>query len=1325
MSKLELPSDIDLGTPDGIAALNEVLRSMPSGGTAATDKGGRGARAPLYTLALPPAPDFDVDLSPLDTAAARISALTLAGGSGADAVTTVTFQCWYVDEHDGPLTTLAADIAADAESLELTDATGFADGDILLLDGEFLVVGTPTGAVFPITAHGMLSSSADVHYASTCTVLKASKQIATCNFAPGFFRTDDARAWSADIYLPELKLGAVAAQASNAGGNSPWHIVSLTGSAEHGLRLTSPSVPGGTATVFSKTDEDFTLPAGWNSIYVLASSRDCTITMPATAVSEGVPETVTRMAGSAYDVIVAPATGDKLNGSATPYHLTQDGESRTWVGGKVADRNWIETSSAGESITPPPAAAAPNVTTATCVPYYTDSQGGAETATGRLSGYKGVITLPDVSTPHFDELKRIEVYGTPADGKERILDTKNAPWADNTVDWRTYAWERPGANTTLSNVRFVCFNSDGTATPDPFTIASVAVVGQPNPPSLPDSVACTENPAERWRDDVNLPHAVLRPTATLPANSRAMWMIWWLSKDGGATWTLLGKNWLSETARYDTLAPAAGQTWKIKGASGNYWGENSIDAGRTADFSVDGLSPVATTGPTSVRSASASYTLDDIAFYPTIAATNPTDVNFFTSQITVQLVNAAGSPAPWYEGVERNVVQIARPGAWSITDTFGWTKPKPTEPADGYRYFRLRIRALTRADQSSLQHCWAGDADHYDLYVSESQQIDIATVDPSSLRNLTVEGGLLQPTTDNGSNLAANPQFEYQGATAAEAAGWGMGAYSGGTVQRISAGLPAGVLGKACIEIIPPYDASGAWLAQPATLAGYTGPKYFTCQPGDIVTLRVRAKGSADFNGQMSAIIRFVDTTYLTDPAHGGSSDAPWDTRNASEITDWTWFESSCIVPNTVSSGQVPSYFWLYAAWVTGATAGKVWVDSVILERAPAKVNLRVSTGFEGTEFGVDTGTGLFTQTGLNLTKAIVGSYKGSEFEVVYDAAEARTVMRVKALSAAKINTDILSVGGNGQVSKFAVFNKSGNAPIGWIGDDSGEWIRNVASISAAGYVTLTAPAPVLPAIDDWLIVDATADNNGDGYPDSDGTYPVAAVYDASHFTLGNWPGTSTGAVGVVAKGSGAVGAWFWMCRFGGKNPFDAKAIVDSNGNLLILDATFQLKRRETNTNPGTTYVWYTAKIDTAFTIPAGGGSGTPAGTTNFTGLSISRDASANHRAAFINRGVICFNPNNYRVAAMVSYNGDGYGGDSGSFWGESWVADAYGNIKARMEGSAGGVYGAFHGMTIWPTYRQGLNGVYVIPTSWGSYYVGIASGCVYAMQLGSQPAFP
>ena len=259
------------------------------------------------------------------------------------------------------------------------------------------------------------------------------------------------------------------------------------------------------------------------------------------------------------------------------------------------------------------------------------------------------------------------------------------------------------------------------ATPTPNLVMAVAPANRPLQPS---SVSCSEHAAERYLSTPdNLTHGWIYPVATLPANHRAKYVIWWLSRDNGSTWDWLGQSWTTETPRYDVLIPVAGGTWKVKASTGCDSGDNGPDVTTVSPaFSVGALA-----APTACGVQNAAITLpvlretnaDGVQFWglEAIAWTNPTaaaDPNFFHSRLRVRIVDADGNAAPSEQGGDLATVDedAVAGGTHVCTLVHGW---EYNPEGSLYAYARFDVIVKNRAGAEVVQNCWPGGADHYDV----------------------------------------------------------------------------------------------------------------------------------------------------------------------------------------------------------------------------------------------------------------------------------------------------------------------------------------------------------------------------------------------------------------------------------------------------------------------------------------------------------------------------------------------------------------------------------------------------------------------------------
>lgn len=171
---------------------------------------------------------------------------------------------------------------------------------------------------------------------------------------------------------------------------------------------------------------------------------------------------------------------------------------------------------------------------------------------------------------------------------------------------------------------------------------------------------------------------------------------------------------------------SAAETWEFVMSPHTSWdGHRLWFAPGNINYDSIVVQPV---GPPADFGASAAASVTDVDInlaeldaygWPTFAVevswTHPTaDSNFFHSKLTVQLVDAAGNPAPGMLGDERRAGGDAGPGL-TITQHFG-----PWGPAGHptYNRFRLRLYFVSRLADETLQATAWGGAAYYDINTS-------------------------------------------------------------------------------------------------------------------------------------------------------------------------------------------------------------------------------------------------------------------------------------------------------------------------------------------------------------------------------------------------------------------------------------------------------------------------------------------------------------------------------------------------------------------------------------------------------------------------------
>lgn len=118
-----------------------------------------------------------------------------------------------------------------------------------------------------------------------------------------------------------------------------------------------------------------------------------------------------------------------------------------------------------------------------------------------------------------------------------------------------------------------------------------------------------------------------------------------------------------------------------------------------------------------VSGLSVEYTQDGMAYWVFVVSwTNPAaDANWFATRMTVQLVDAAGNPAPVEAGAEREVCNYWGAGEHVEHRIWGWPVP---DPAAQYKHCRLRLYAVNQALEPTLfSQAWGGQP-YYDVLPS-------------------------------------------------------------------------------------------------------------------------------------------------------------------------------------------------------------------------------------------------------------------------------------------------------------------------------------------------------------------------------------------------------------------------------------------------------------------------------------------------------------------------------------------------------------------------------------------------------------------------------
>jgi hypothetical protein len=289
------------------------------------------------------------------------------------------------------------------------------------------------------------------------------------------------------------------------------------------------------------------------------------------------------------------------------------------------------------------------------------------------------------------------------------------------------------------------------------------------------------------------------------------------------------------------------------------------------------------------------------------------------------------------------------------------------------------------------------------MHLSAGGKVDASYIDPTTLgAGLTIQTNKLVTTVRQ---LLLNSDFEFwTSATAPK--DW----------------LTEGTAGKVTQSSSVKYSGDYAAKVEADGAANNAVVQQVSVRPGLTLRLSSWVYNDTPTTGVYPVINWFNSAgTYLSSSGSG-------------TISIGVWMESTVVATAPANAAYARVY--PTVVWSTIAS-GQVYVDQVTLSvlepingSSPiARSATGIDLSLESTEFYVVGGK--LTQYGVDFSKAIVGKYSGSEFEVSTGA------FRIKELAATKITTGILSVGGPSMVSKFAVFDVLGNA-IGWVGDDSG-----------------------------------------------------------------------------------------------------------------------------------------------------------------------------------------------------------------------------------------------------------------------------------------------
>lgn len=425
------------------------------------------------------------------------------------------------------------------------------------------------------------------------------------------------------------------------------------------------------------------------------------------------------------------------------------------------------------------------------------------------------------------------------------------------------------------------------------------------PPLPPTSISCQDT-GQRVMVGANETFTILRATIVLPANHRASKIWLWFSDNGGASWGVVTNAWAAALSTFDFIerVPAvAASNWLVKATTASDQCTNpESTAVVSAPFSVGTLASPGANLITDGAVGSYTYQSDADGHQSWglsyVQWTNPTPAacpEFFHSQLTVQKTDAAGNPAPDYEGIERIVDEDVNPGALRSKPIALWTLPSDAT----YKYFRLRLYILNRNLNKVLQNAWSGAS-----YVVVSPTDPGGALQANRLAASTLSGGLvvgtevsggatyLMPAQTNNSNVLGNGDFQVT------SAGWATGwtAVNAATLQ--TAGMETG---QYLIRL--GYHASGSAIVS-AKIRVSKGQRY---------SASVRVKADSSPGGSLQVTFRFYN------PSGGwlSASDATYTKSNVG--TSWETVGFSADVPTGVDA------YWVELRLLATPTSGKYY----------------------------------------------------------------------------------------------------------------------------------------------------------------------------------------------------------------------------------------------------------------------------------------------------------------------------------------------------------------------------------------------------------------
>jgi hypothetical protein len=279
-------------------------------------------------MAAPPAPTFGVEVSALDPTVAEVAGLAFSTSVNTHSVSGAAFAFYYIDP-SASVAHLTAALGSGDLTIQLDSVGNAQAGDYIQIGSEILLCGTPSGNTVPVKrAQCGTTAAAASSGAAVATVLQVG---VTAAFGGDYFNVDpNAPTWHLERALPNMKLLSVGAYVTNAYGQSPVTYVPLTNNGNHGLPLTAPAVELPVVTVVNVTNQDAAIPDGNVLVNLTATTRNCTLTLPPESGDQGNQVAVKLSAGSTYNGIIAPASGDTIDSAA--FLITLTPSAPVWMG---------------------------------------------------------------------------------------------------------------------------------------------------------------------------------------------------------------------------------------------------------------------------------------------------------------------------------------------------------------------------------------------------------------------------------------------------------------------------------------------------------------------------------------------------------------------------------------------------------------------------------------------------------------------------------------------------------------------------------------------------------------------------------------------------------------------------------------------------------------------------------------------------------------------------------------------------------------------------------------------------------------------------------